>query len=121
MNSYPANDRLIWEVERGRSRDAILPMPPGRSLSAGDSIVFALAHSHPGQETCYVRGGDSVRVLLTDVTDLGTTDVATGQALYRLSWEPLGQEMPSVTTAKRVMKSGSSQARAWPGLRSDPA
>src|ERR1700751_5110658 len=58
MNSYPANEQKISEVERGRISNAILPMPPGGSLSAGDSIVFALAYSPAGQETSYVTGGD---------------------------------------------------------------
>jgi hypothetical protein len=91
VNNYPANEQRISDVERGRIVDAVLPMPPGRSLSAGDSIVFALAYSPPGQEATYVTGGDSICVLLTDVTDLETIDPATGEALFRLSWEPLRQ------------------------------
>ena len=105
MNSYPANEQKIWEVERGRIRDAILPMPPGKSLAAGDSILFALAYSPVGQETCYVKGGDSVCVLLTDVTDLGAIDPATGKALFRLSWKPPGQSEPPDPIAKRDVKS----------------
>jgi hypothetical protein len=89
VNSYPADEQRISDVERGRIINAALPMPPGRSLSAGDSIVFALAYSPAGQEACYVRGGDSIRVRLTDVTDLETIDPSTGEALFRLSWEPL--------------------------------
>jgi hypothetical protein len=88
MNSYPADEKRISEVERGRSWNAILPFPPGKSLSPGDSIIFALAYSHANQEPCYVFGGDSVRVLLTKVTDLQLTDPATGQALFELSWNP---------------------------------
>jgi hypothetical protein len=90
VNLYPANEKLIWEVERGRRNDAVLPMPPGLSLTAGDSLVFALAYWSTDHEMCYSRGGDSVRVILTGVSDLGTTDPATGRALFRLSWEPLG-------------------------------
>ena len=76
-------------------------MPPGGALSAGDSVVFALARSQDGLEPSFVRGGDSVRVLLTDVAELGTTDPATGQALYQLSWVPLGQVVsPSPATGR---------------------
>lgn len=90
MNSYPADEKRISEVERGRSWSAILPFPPGKSLSPGDSILFALAYSDPDRGPRYVLGGDSVRVLLTEVTDLGLTDPATGQALFQLSWAPPG-------------------------------
>jgi hypothetical protein len=90
VNSYPANEQRISDVERGRSCDAILPMPPGKTLSAGDHVLFALAYSQAGREACYVKGGDAVCVLLTDVTDLRATDPATGQSLFRLSWEPPG-------------------------------
>jgi hypothetical protein len=83
-------------------------MPRGKTLSAGDSILFALAYSHAGQETCYVKCGDSVCVSLTEVTDLGATDPATGQALFRLSWNPPGQGDPAGTIAKRDVKSLSS-------------
>ncbi|MGZ3488574.1 MAG: hypothetical protein ACXVBY_17125 [Isosphaeraceae bacterium] len=105
MNSYPASEQRISEVERGQSCNAILPMPPGKTPSAGEFILFALAHTEAGRETHYVKDGDSVCVLLTDVTDLGTTDPATGQALFRLSWKPLGQNGSSETVAKRVVKS----------------
>ena len=57
MNSYPASEQRISEVERGRICNAILPMPSAKTLSAGDSIIFALAYSHAGQETCYVSLG----------------------------------------------------------------
>ena len=105
VNSYPASERRISEVERGRVTNAILPMPGSRTLSAGDSIVFALAYSHAGQETCYVKCGDSVCVSLTEVTDLGATDPATGQALFRCSWEPPGRSDSPGTVAKRGVKS----------------
>jgi hypothetical protein len=105
VNSYPASEQRISEVERGLSCNAILPMPPGKTPSAGDHVLFALAHSQAGRETYYVKDGDSVCVLLTDVTDLGTTDPATGQALFRLSWKPLGHNGSSETVAKRVVKS----------------
>jgi hypothetical protein len=87
-------------------------MPPGKTLSAGDSIIFALAYSSAGQETCYVKGGDSVRVSLTDVTDLGTTDPATGQSLFGLSWIPLGRSESPGTIDERVVKSRSSDGKA---------
>jgi hypothetical protein len=91
VNIYPASEQRISEVERGRISNAILPMPRAKTLSAGDSIIFALAYSHAGKETCYVTSGDSICVSLTEVTDLEATDPATGEALFRLSWKPLGQ------------------------------
>jgi hypothetical protein len=112
VNSYPANERKIWEVERGRICNAILPIPTGKTLSVGDSILFALAYSPVGQETCYVKGGDSVSVFLTDVTDLGAIDPATGKALFRLSWKPPGQSEPPDPIAKRDVKSRGSH---WKG------
>ena len=111
VNSYPANEQEIWEVERGRITNAVLPMPPGKSLSAGDSILFALAYSPVGQETCYVKGEHSICVLLTDVTDLGAIDPATGKALFRLSWKPPGQSDPPAPIAKRDVKSRGSHWR----------
>jgi len=83
-------------------------MPRAKTLSAGDSITFALAYSQAGHETCYVKCGDSVCVSLTEVTDLGANDPATGQALYRLSWNRLGQSDSPANIVKRVVKSRSS-------------
>ncbi len=40
-------------------------MPPEKTLSAGDSIVFALAYFPAGQDPSYVKCGDSVCVSLT--------------------------------------------------------
>jgi hypothetical protein len=108
MNSYPASEKRIREVERGRICNAILPMPRTRTLSVGDSINFDLAYFQAGRETCYVKRGDSVCVSLTEVTDLGASDPATGQALYRLSWNPLGQSDSPSSIVKRVVKSRSS-------------
>jgi hypothetical protein len=105
MNNYPANERRISDVERGRISNAVLSMPPGRSLCIGDSIVFALAYSPASQEACYVSGGDSIRVSLTQVTDLGTIDPATGEALFRLSWGPLSQGEPPDPIAPNHVKS----------------
>ena len=107
VNSYPASEQKIREVERGRICNAILPMPRARTLSAGDSINFDLAYEQAGKEPCYVKCGDSVCVSLTEVTDLGATDPATGQALYRLSWNPLGQSDSPSNIVKRVVKSRS--------------
>jgi hypothetical protein len=101
VNSYPPSERRISEVERGMICNANLPMPPEKTLSAGDFILFALAYSPPGRETCYVRNGDSVCVSLTEVVDLKATDPATGQALFRFSWQPLGQERLSPTSSVR--------------------
>ena len=111
MNSYPASEQRISEVERGQSCNATLPMPAGKTPSAGEFVLFALAHTQAGKETHYVKDGDSVCVLLTDVTDLGTTDPATGQALFRLSWKPLGQNGSSETVAKRVVKSSHTRTK----------
>jgi hypothetical protein len=108
VNSYPASEQRISEVERGRSCSAILPMPFGQTLSAGDSIVFALAYLDAAQETCFVKCGDSVCVSLTEVADLGATDPATGEALFRFCWKPLGEGGSPGTSAKRVVKSRSS-------------
>lgn len=90
LNSYPASEKTIRDIETGRMCNAILPMPGSQTLSGGDSIIFALAVSHPGQKSAYVECGDSVRVLLAEITDLGATDPATGQALFRFSWQPPG-------------------------------
>jgi hypothetical protein len=105
VNTYPASEQRISEVERGLVCDAVLPMPGARTLSAGDSIIFALAYSYTGKDICYVQNGDSVCVSLTEATDLGETDPATGQALFRLSWKPLSQSDSPGTIAKRVVKS----------------
>jgi hypothetical protein len=105
LNSYPASEQRISEVERGLICNAVLPMPGARTLSVGDSIVFALAHFHAGQDAFYVKCGDSVCVSLTEVTDLEATDPATGQALFRLSWKPLGQMDSPGIIAKGVVKS----------------
>jgi len=103
VNIYPADERRISDVERGRSCRAILPVPLGQSLSAGDSILFALALSPAESEPCYVKDGDSVRVLLTDVAHLEAADPTTGKALFQLTWEPLGQPgTPATATRRRV-------------------
>lgn len=112
MNTYPADEQRISDVERGRSCGAVVPLPPGKSLAAGDTILFALSLARAGQEPRYVERGDSVLVLLTGVTDLGATDPVTGQALFQVHWEPLGQDRPLVATAKRAVKSRSVPQRA---------
>jgi hypothetical protein len=100
VHSYPASEQTIRDIERGRIRHAILPTP-SQTLSAGDSIIFV----HFCQRTSHVDLGDSVRVRLTEITDVGATDPATGQALFRFSWEPLGQKRSPGISAKRVEKS----------------
>jgi hypothetical protein len=112
MNSYPADERRISEVERGIACRAVVPMPQGESLAVGDTILFALAQSAPGQEPEYVKGGDCVRVSLTDVTDLDESDPVTGLALFELSWEPLGQSVPAAPAARRPAKSPRPRASA---------
>jgi hypothetical protein len=107
MNTYPADEQRISEVERGRSCRAIVPLPRGETISAGDTVLFALSHSRAGQQPAYVKGGDSVLVCLTDVTALGSIDPASGQPLVQLTWKPLGQGDPPATVAKRRVRSGS--------------
>ena len=104
MNIYPANEQKISEVERGLSCNATLPLHAGESLAAGDSVLFALAHSPANQEPTFVKGGDSVRVVLTQVTDLEETDPATGDALFQIAWEPLGQKESPEPGSKRAAK-----------------
>jgi hypothetical protein len=111
VTSYPASEQRISEVERGQTCDAILPMPCEGPLSAGDSIIFALASSHPGAKSGYAQFGDSVCVVLTEITDLGATDAATGEPLFRFSWKPPGQNELPGTIAKRVTKYRSSHGR----------
>jgi hypothetical protein len=103
---------MIREVERGQTLSATLPIPPGEALAAGDSIIFVAAYSHDGYELRYAIDGGSVCVLLTGVTDLGKTDPATGQPLFRLSWKPLGQEPPALAAAKWVAVARGSLRRA---------
>jgi hypothetical protein len=107
MHSFPASEQRISEVERGRICNAILPMPCAQTIAAGDSIIFALAYSHPGMKSGYVKYGDSVCVSLTEVTDLGATDPANGEALFGFTWKPPGQSGSSGTSAKRFVKSSS--------------
>jgi hypothetical protein len=80
-------------------------LPHGESLSAGDTVLFALSHARPGQQPAYVKGGDSVLVCLTDVTELGTMDPGSGQPLVQLTWKPLGD--PPAAVARRGVRSGS--------------
>ena len=115
MNTFPANEQRISEVERGRSCNAIVPMPAGMTLSAGDTVLFAApAQTASGREPSYVKGGDSVLVSLTDVTDLETTDPATGQALYQLTWRPFREGGPP-ETPKRAVRSHGSHRRGLTG------
>ncbi len=107
MNTYPADERRISEVERGRSCQAVVSLPPGESLKAGDTVLFALWQARPGQPPAYVKGGDSVLVCLTDVADLGRIDPASGQALVQLTWRPLGQGDPPSAVARRAVRLGS--------------
>ena len=101
MNIYPANEQRIWEVERGRSVSAILPLERGKaSFRRRFHSLCSLDFSwKPGAR--FVKGGDSVRVVLTDVTDLEKTDPVTGEALFQITWEPLGQDDSPTTTSKR--------------------
>ncbi len=107
MNTYPADEHRISEVERGRSCQAVVSLPPGESLRAGDAVLFALSHVRPGQPPDYVKGGDSVLVCLTDVTDLGRIDPTSGHPLVQLTWSPLGQGGPPAAVAGRAVRPGS--------------
>jgi hypothetical protein len=109
IHTYPSDELRISDVERGRSCEAVVPLAPGGSLLAGDTVLFALSLSRPGQPPSYVKGGDSVLVSLTGVTNLEATDPATGQALVRIAWEPLGQYVTPVTGPGRGGKSRRSQ------------
>jgi hypothetical protein len=67
-------------------------------------VIFALADTRAGQEPSYAKGGDSVRVLLTGVSDIGTVDPVTGRALLQLTWKPLAQSGPLDHTTGRAVK-----------------
>jgi len=111
VNTYPASEQSISEVERGRRCHAIVPLAEGKTPAPGDLVLFALASSQAGQGTAFVKDGDSVCVVLTDVIGLGTTDPATGLALFRLCWKPLGRQDSLATTPKRVARSSHPRAR----------
>src|SRR4051794_534395 len=101
MTMLPADEQRISEVERGLTCEAVVPAPPGAALEGGGTVLFALSQSRGGRPAAYVKGGDSVLVSLTAVTELGTTDPVTRQALVRLAWEPLGQgESPAAAPAR---------------------
>lgn len=109
IHTYPADERGISDVERGRIRDAVVPRPPDGSIVAGDTVLFALSLSRPGQPPRYVQGGDSVLVALTEVTELEAIDPATGQGLIRIAWEPLGPDRAPLPRPGRGGKSRRSQ------------
>jgi hypothetical protein len=104
MTTFPADEQRISEVERGLSSEAVVSLPPGESLSAGDAVLFALSLSRAGRPPSYVKGGDSVLVSLTGVADLGEADPATGHALFQLSWVPLGQATATTVAPWRAGK-----------------
>ena len=58
MNTYPADEQRISDVERGRSCRADVPLPHGETISAGDTVLLARSHAHPGQQPASVKGGD---------------------------------------------------------------
>ena len=118
MNTFPAGEQKISEVERGRSCRAIVSLPPGQTVAAGDSVLFAHSLARPGQPPEYIKGGDSVLVVLTDVFDLGTADAASGQPLVQLSWKPLGQVGSKDATPIQHVSSRSSPRRASGSPRS---
>ena len=107
MHTFPADEQTISEVERGRSCQMIVPLTYGETISAGDTVLFAFSHARPGERPVYVKEGDSVLVCLTDVTNLGRFDLASGLPLVQLTWKPLGQGDHSAAVAKRGVKSGS--------------
>jgi hypothetical protein len=104
MNTYPVTEQRIAEVERGRSCDAILPLPPGGSLAAGDEVLFAVAQARAGRTASFASWGDSVLVSLTNVIDLDKSDPASGHPLFRVQWKPLGQEIPPGPKAAKARR-----------------
>jgi hypothetical protein len=100
MNTYPADERRLSEIERGRSCDAVVPLAPDGSLVAGDDVLFAISRSRAGQRPTFASSGDSVLVSLTSVVVLDRTDPATGHALLHIHWKPLGQEPPDVPSRR---------------------
>lgn len=94
MHTYPANEQRIAAVERGLTCEAVVSLAPGEAPAVGQTVLFALSQARPGQPPAYVKGGDSVVVALTGVTDLGEVDAATGHPLVRLAWDPLGRPTP---------------------------
>ncbi len=104
LNTYPADEQRISDIERGLSIQAIVPVFPGKPLLAGETVLFALSSSRSGQQPSYVKGGDSVLVCLTGVIDLDRTDPVTGLALVELTWKPLGPIGSLATTPKRPAK-----------------
>ncbi len=104
MNTFPAGEEQISQVERGRTCRAIVSLPDGETLAAGDTVLFAHSHARSGRQPTYVKGGDSVLVVLADVSDLGISDSASGRPLLQLSWEPLRQGEGSVAVAGRAVK-----------------
>jgi hypothetical protein len=58
MNTYPADEQRISDVERGRSCRAVVPLTHGERISAGDTVLLALSHARPGQQLASVKGGD---------------------------------------------------------------
>ena len=107
MLTFPADEQTISEVERGRSCQAIVPLPHGEMMSVGDTVLFALSHARPGQQPVYVKEGDSVLVCLTHVVDLGRFDLASGLPLVQLTWNPLGRGDCSAAVPMRGVRSGS--------------
>jgi hypothetical protein len=107
MTTFPAGEQRISEVERGRSCRAIVSLPHGETISAGDTVLFAHSNARPGQQPEYVNGGDSVLVCLTDVFDLGKIDPASGQPFVQLTWKPLGQGDPPAAVARLGVRPGS--------------
>jgi hypothetical protein len=107
MHTFPADEQTISEVERGRSCRAIVSLPHGETISAGDTVLFAHSNARPGQQPEYVNGGDSVLVVLTDVFDLGTADPASGEPLVQLSWKPLGHVDLPAYVARLGVRPGS--------------
>jgi hypothetical protein len=101
MNTYPADEQTISDVECGRCCRAVVLLPAGTTLAVGDAVLFAHSHARAGQQPAYVKGGDSILVCLAEVTDLGRIDPATGQALVQLTWKPLGRGESSANVPRR--------------------
>lgn len=104
MNIFPADEQRLSDVERGRSSWAVVALPDGGSLAVGEAILFALSESRAGQQPSFVKGGDSVMVVLSGVTPLEDSDPLSGQPLFRLTWEPLGKTEPAGSVASATVK-----------------
>ena len=55
LNTYPADEQQISEVERGHRCEAVVPLASGQTLVAGDEVLFALCLSRGGSRRPWSR------------------------------------------------------------------